>query len=223
MNLQKQVDKSHYEFKNYMFKERWSSVWHQLDEIIQLKPENVLEVGPGSGVFKIVSALFGVSVETIDLDPELKPDHVGSATALPFNDGAYDIVCAFQMLEHLPYDVSLQAFREMVRVSRRYVVISLPDARTVWRYHFHVPKLGMVNILIPRPQLRARVHEFDGEHYWEINKRGYQLGRIVKDLSLSGAKLIKTYRVPENPYHRFFIFQGLKGSNGFRPHLLVEN
>lgn len=203
----KQVNKTHYEFKNYMSLERWCSVWHQVDEIINLAPQRVLEIGPGPGVFKQTAALFDIHVETLDLDPELKPDHVGSATALPFKDNAYDVVCAFQMLEHLPYEVSLQAFAEMVRVSGRYVVISLPDARTMWRYQLQIPRFGIYTFLVPRPRLKAPVHEFDGEHHWEINKRGYPLDRIINDFTAAGAKLIKTYRVPENPYHRFFIFQ----------------
>lgn len=206
MNYEKQVNKAHYEFSRYMSKERWCSVWHQLDEIQKLKPENVLEVGPGPGLFKTVVATFGIKIETLDIDPDLKPDYVGSATAMPFPDATYDVVCAFQMLEHQPYEVSLQAFGEMVRVSRRHVVISLPDARCVWRYLIHVPKFGTHDFLVPCPQLNAPAHEFHGEHYWEINKRGYPLSRVIEDFSRS-IRLVKTYRVRENPYHRFFIFE----------------
>ncbi len=206
MNYEKQVEKNHYEFRRYMSKQRWCSTWHQLDEIQKLKPERVLEVGPGPGLFKIVAATFGITVETLDLDPDLKPDHVASATAMPFNDATYDVVCAFQMLEHLPYEISLQAFGEMVRVSRRHVVISLPDARPVWRYLVHVPKFGARDFLVPRPQLNARVHKFDGEHYWEINKRGYLLSNVITDFS-KRIRLVKTYRVPENPSHRFLLFE----------------
>jgi ubiquinone/menaquinone biosynthesis C-methylase UbiE len=147
-----------------------------------------------------------VNVETLDLDPELNPDHVGSATAIPLPSSTFDVVCAFQMLEHLPYESSLCAFTEMVRVSRKHVVISLPDARTMWRYQFHLPKLGAHDILIPRPALGANPHKFDGEHYWEISKQDYPLKRIISDLS-SICKLTKTYRVKENPYHRFFAFE----------------
>jgi SAM-dependent methyltransferase len=201
----KQVNKSHYEFQRYMRKWRWNSVWHQLDEVICLKPESVLEIGPGLGVFKNIAALFGVKVETLDIDPELKPDHVASVTALPFDDNSYDLVCAFQILEHLPYDDALKAFREIVRVSRGHVVISLPDARPVWRYHFYIPKLGVFDWLIHRPFHRVKRHQFDGEHHWEINKRNYLLSRVLADFGAI-CHLNKTYRVLENPYHRFLIF-----------------
>src|SRR3546814_13811200 len=102
-----------------MEKGRWNSIWHQLDEIIRLQPRRVLEIGPGIGLFKRAAGLYGVPVETLDIDPELKPDHVASFTELPFADGEFDVVCAFQMLEHVPYDVSLAALAELSRVENR--------------------------------------------------------------------------------------------------------
>jgi SAM-dependent methyltransferase len=205
MSCEKQVDKSHYAFADYMTKPRWCSVWHQLDEIQRLARTSILEIGPGPGLLKRLAATFGVEIETLDLDPELNPDHVGSATSIPFVDATYEVVCAFQVLEHLPYDASIQAFREMARVCRRNVLISLPDAQTVWRYQFHVPKVRSFDLLVPRPRLRLPMHAPDREHFWELNKRGYGLSRVVSDLA-DHIPLVRTYRVPENPYHRFFVF-----------------
>lgn len=204
MHRQKQVDKTTYEFK-YVDKQRWASMWHQLDEVIKLKPQSVLEIGPGPGVFKQVAKLFDVKVETLDIDPELHPDHIGVATALPFAGKSYDVVCAFQMLEHLPYDESLAAFAEMARVARKHVVVSLPDAKPLWRYVVHIPKLGEMNIRIPRPFSPEQTHVFDGQHYWEINKKGYRLSKVLADFGKI-CELNYTYRVKENAYHRFFVF-----------------
>jgi cyclopropane fatty-acyl-phospholipid synthase-like methyltransferase len=202
----KQVDKTHYDFVRYMSKARWNSVWHQIDEVLRLKPDRVLEIGPGPGVFKKMMQLCGVRVETLDLDPELAPDHIGLATAIPLADSSFDVVCAFQMLEHVPYEQSLKAFSEMARVSARHIVISLPDAKQVWRYSFYIPKLGAVNWFIPRPFSRPRRHTFDGEHYWELNKLGFSVEEILNDFEKI-ARQTKSYRVFENPYHRFFVFE----------------
>jgi hypothetical protein len=112
------------------------------------------------------------------------------------------------MLEHLPFEDSLVAFNEMVRVASEAVIISLPDAARRWPFSIYIPKLGEINFSIPRPSFRAQKHVFDGEHYWEINKLGYPLKEIIKKLcDKSAVVLNKTYRVQENPYHRFFIFQ----------------
>lgn len=205
MKQEKQVNKTHYEFAKYMNKARWNSVWHQIDEMARFSPNSVLEIGPGPGLFKSLAGFLGIKVETLDLDVELQPDYVASATAMPIDDSSFDVVCAFQMLEHLPYKESLCAFSEMARVSRGKLIISLPDARPMWHYRIQVPKLGVYEYLIPRPFYNAPIHEFDGEHYWEISKRDYPLSRIIEDFS-QYAPLLKTYRVKENPYHRFFIF-----------------
>lgn len=205
VNEKKQVEKDHYDFLKYMDKARWNSVWHQLDEVIRLKPRKVLEIGPGPGVLKAVASKFGIHVETLDLDHELRPDFVGSATSLPFKTDYYDVVCAFQILEHLPYQKSLQALAEMARVARRNIIISLPDAKIMWRYQFYVPKVGVIDFCLPRPFFRKRVHAFNGEHYWEINKIGYSFAKIVNDFG-EICNLEKSYRVPELLEHRFFIF-----------------
>lgn len=204
---QKQVDEQHYCFPKYIHKRRWMSLWHQVDEILAIQPERVLEIGPGPGLFKVVASAFGIKVETLDLDPDLNPDHLGSATDLPFVDDAYEVVCAFQVLEHLPFEDSLEAFREMTRVARDKVIISLPDAKIVWPQTLYIPKLGYRNFMISKPQLGLQKHQFNGEHYWEINKLGYKLDRVIEALELAGnTKLEKTYRVNEYPYHRFLVF-----------------
>ena len=204
--MEKQVDKSHYQFSSYIHKKRWLSMWHQLDEVLSLNPRTVLEIGPGPGLFKVLAVSLGVVVETLDIDPELTPDHVASATNLPFDDNSYDCVCAFQMLEHLPYEQSLQSFSEMVRVAKNHIVISLPDAKTLWPYSLHIPIIGTVMFHITKPRLRPRTHKFHGQHHWEINKKGYHLQKIIDDFTRHNVKMLKTYRVKMYPYHRFFVF-----------------
>ncbi|WP_084154756.1 class I SAM-dependent methyltransferase [Polycyclovorans algicola] len=205
--MQKQVDKSHYDFERYIRKPRWASMWHQVAEVLAFEPSTVLEIGPGPGVFKALASRFGPRVETLDIDPDLKPDHVVPADEMPFEDNAFDVVCAFQMLEHVPYEKSLAIFAEMSRVSSKGLVISLPDAASRWPLAVHIPRIGLKWLSIPRPRLRPMVHNFDGEHYWEINKAGYPASKVAEDLlSAASVKLIKTFRVDENPYHRFFVF-----------------
>lgn len=207
--MKKQVDVSHYEFKKYISKKRWSSMWHQIDEVLALKPESILELGPGPGVFKALCENFGMRVKTLDIDSHLKPDFIASVLDMPFEDDSYSVVCAFQMLEHLPYEDSMKAFSEIVRVAKKQVIISLPDANKVLRFCFDLPRIGEFNIHFPIIFYNNRKHIFDGEHYWEINKKGYSLSRVMGDIKalseLSGFSLQKSYRVPEFPYHRFFL------------------
>ncbi len=203
-----QVDASTYEFSRYMRKKRWASIWHQIDEVLQLQPSTILEVGPGPGLFKAVMRHYGVSIETVDIDPELNPDYIASVLDLPFSSASYDCVCCFQMLEHLPYEDSLRAFGELARVARRYIIVSVPDAKKVYAQVLTLPSIGRFVLHIPQPRLRPRTHKFKGEHYWEVNKRDYPLARILDDFlaQMEGGILLRSYRVEENPYHRFMVF-----------------
>lgn len=207
-----QVTRDHYQFGRYMSKERWVSLWHQLAEISLIKANNVLEIGVGGGTFKLVATSMGIDVKTIDIDPALQPDYVASVRNLPFRSNSFDAACAFQVLEHLPYKFALQSFAEVVRVARSHILISLPDAQRVWRFVLHVPGVGPWSFQIPRPTISTQMHQFDGEHYWEINKRGFELARVIADLSTC-ALLRRTFRVPEFPYHRFFLFEKRAGSS----------
>jgi hypothetical protein len=208
MEMEIQVDKSHYAFEGYVSKERWASLWHQLDEICKLKPRNVLEIGPGPGLFKATAAALGLHVQTLDLDPNLKPDHISSVFSMAFENGAFDVVCAFQMLEHIPWEKSLDAFSEMNRVSNNAIVISIPDAARCLRMSAYIPRLGQRWIHIPIPRWSNREHHFDGQHYWEINKSGYSTNFVINEFQkLTEKKLHHTFRVNENPYHRFLIWK----------------
>lgn len=213
--MEKQVDKSHYQFSKYVSKKRWASIWHQIQEVVSLAPENILEIGPGPGIFKQILSHLGFSVDTVDIDPELKPDFVATAAQLPFKNNSYDCVCAFQVLEHLKYDESIAAFKEMARVARKNIVISLPDSRRSLVLLLYIPKFDSLGFLIPIPQLKLPVHQFDGEHHWEINKSGYPLSRIYGDFKHKNLRLVKSYRVRENPYHRFFVYEKFDSHDEF--------
>jgi len=89
--MEKQVHASHYDFASYMDKKRWTSVWHQLDEVNRANPRSVLEIGPGPGLLKAVAALYALRVETFDIDPELKRDHLGAAFDMPFARGSREV------------------------------------------------------------------------------------------------------------------------------------
>lgn len=205
--MTKQVEARHYEFGRYMSLPRWNSIWQQLTLVSTLGGDNILEVGPGPGLFKMVANHIGFHVETVDQDPELEPDHLGDVLGLPLNDSSYDVTCAFQVLEHLPFDDALKALDELARVARNYVVISLPDAERTWRFIIHLPKLGERAILLPRPRLSRSIHKFDGEHYWELNKRGHETKKVISAfLKSRKLDLVRTFRSFENPCHRFFVF-----------------
>ncbi len=202
-----QVGPDHYFDKTYDTKERFVSYWHQINEIVKLNPKRVLEIGIGN---KFVSKYLRerkINIVTLDIDGRLGPDVVGSVLNIPFSNKSFDVVACYELLEHLPYKEFRSALSEIFRVSVSYAILSLPDASKVYRVYIEIPKVGTFKKMISLPQLRKRVHKFDGQHYWEIGKAGYPLSKIINDIKKVGFKVKKTYRVFEHPYHRFFVLK----------------
>jgi ubiquinone/menaquinone biosynthesis C-methylase UbiE len=205
MIYEKQVDRSHYAFAKYYSKERWSSIWHQVDEVLKFEPKSVLEVGGGLGVFKHAMSCFDVLVTSADIAQDLKPDIVGSITELPIEDNSFDVTCAFQVLEHLPFDHFSQGLKELKRVARKAIIISLPDAKPVYPVSICLPRLGNKQFLVPKLFVDYKKMPLHWEHVWEVNRPNYEIGRILRVFSELRISNVSTYRVSANPYHRFFI------------------
>jgi SAM-dependent methyltransferase len=205
--MKTQVKPNHYFEPSYDSKERFVSYWHQINELTQLKPNSILEIGIGNGLVSNYLKQRGYNVTSIDIDFHLDPEAVASVTHIPFANESFDVVACFEVLEHLPYEQFYPSLREIHRVSKKYAVLSLPDANLVYPLHILVPKIGEIRKLIRLPRLKTPRHVFDGQHYWEIGKAGYNLKRIMKDIERAGFRLIKTYRIFEGPYYRFFVFK----------------
>lgn len=205
-----QVDVGHYFRPSYDTKERFISYWYQIDEIISLRPPTILEVGVGNKLVLDYLKKCGYKITSLDIDEGLNPDYVGTILEMPFPDSSFEVVAAYEVLEHLPYEKFSDALSEIHRVSSEYAVLSLPDATRVYEFYLRVPKMGVFKRLITIPRLNPVEHIFNGEHYWEIGKAGYPLKRILHAIDTAGFKVIKTYQVFENPYHRFFVLGKVK-------------
>lgn len=194
----------HFSPESYDTKERFISYWHQIHEIISLEPKKVLEVGIGNGFVTRYLREKGWDVTTLDIVSELRPDVAGSVLSLPFGDTAFDVVTCFEVLEHLPYDDFTKALEELRRVSRRHLILSVPDHTAVYRVNIELPRMKPIKRLVPHPFPKPLPHEFDGEHYWIIGKSNYPLEKISHDIERTGFRIVETYRVFEFYGHRFF-------------------
>jgi ubiquinone/menaquinone biosynthesis C-methylase UbiE len=205
--MKPQVELKHYYNNKYDSKGRFISYWHQINEIINLNPDNILEIGIGNGFVSKYLKDRNFNLTTLDIDERLKPDKIGSVLNIPFCDNCFDVVACYELLEHIDYIDFPKALSEIYRVSKSNVIISLPDRNRIYRIFIQIPKVGIFKRLIPVPTLKKKKHVFDGEHYWEIGKLNYPLDLIKKDIKNAGFNILKTYRIFEHPYHRFFILR----------------
>jgi len=191
--------------EKYDFKGRFISYWYQIEELLNFNQGPILEIGIGNRFVSDYLKKRGLNIITLDLDIALKPDCVGSVLHIPFSEEAFSTVAGFELLEHIPYKDFSNALKELKQSTQRNVLISLPDVTRIVKFSSFVPRIGEKKISISLPFIPKRKHKYDGEHFWEIGKKGYSLKRIINDIQSVGFKILKTYRIFEFHYHRFFI------------------
>jgi ubiquinone/menaquinone biosynthesis C-methylase UbiE len=201
----KQVDATHYDFSRYVGLDRWTSYFHQISEVLRLKPKTLLEVGGGDGVFRsYIKEKSGIAYRSLDIAEDLHPDIVGSVEKIPLPDASVDCVVAFEVLEHIPFDRFPVALAEIARVSGRHAIISLPHFGPPVKFLLKIPFLP--EIRFAWKLLFRKAHVWNGEHYWEIGKAGYAPARIKEEIEKHFH--IKKEFVPfENQYHHFYILE----------------
>lgn len=141
---------------------------------------DILEVGCGTGLLLEQMARFGRKVEGVDLSPGMLARArerglevvEGSVTSLPFEDESFDVVCSFKVLSHVQ-DIE-RALREMLRVSRRWVVAEF--------YNRHSLR-SLVKRLGPAGAISAAVRES------EVYTR-YDTPREVSAMLPPGARVV---------------------------------
>lgn len=203
----KQVDKKHYNFYKYCEEERFASYWHQLNEILKVEPHSVLEIGVGNRVLEsYIKNNTSIKYNSADIAGDLFPDAIADVTKLPFADDNFDTVCAFEVLEHLPFEKFVVALQEMRRVARKNVIISLPH----WGRHFSLQiRLPYFKKVIWQHKFNfwPIKHKFGGEHYWEVGKKNYDLKKIKEVIITAGLEINGDYVAFNSPYHHFFVLK----------------
>lgn len=101
----------------------------------------ILDVGCGGGGNILFLNKFG---SVVGLDPAeealvfckdqgFKDLKLGLAEEIPYNDESFDLVTAFDVLEHLPDDGV--ALKEMTRVSKKLIMVTVPAMPFLWSAH----------------------------------------------------------------------------------------
>ena len=106
---------------------RSSSIFMQAQVILNLQEVNtVLEIGSLRGVLTSILRHFKLKVDTCDIEsiPFLSlPTFLEDFEHLQISENSYDLVCAFQVLEHNNIKKTPLLLRKMANVSKKYVYI----------------------------------------------------------------------------------------------------
>ena len=189
-----QVKPNHYFADSYNTAERKRSFSLQIKLIEKTHPKSVLEIGIGNALVSQKLEKKGLSVTTLDIDKNLKPDIVADITKIPLPNNSFDTVAAFEVLEHLPFGKFLISLKQMRRVSKNFILFSVPDV---------TPRVHFLKKIFKKPKLIP--HCFDGQHYWEIGKKNYQIKKIIKNIKICKLKIKNTFIDESVTNRRFFV------------------
>lgn len=103
----------------------------------KLIPEDVnsiADIGCGNGIFSNYIAEKNKKIKVIGIDESKSAlkyvktnKKEGNITSLPLQDREYDLVAALEVVEHLSTEDYKLALKELARVSKKYILISVPN------------------------------------------------------------------------------------------------
>jgi len=160
----------------------------------------VLNVGCGTGGFNVAAAAAGAHVVGVDADADAIAicalrGRAGAgfaraaAEALPFADGAFDLVHCFSVIEHV--DSVAATIREMVRVTRRggAIYVHTPNAWSFYEGHYKLFWAPFLPKMLGRVYLRLRRRPVE----YLATLRRLTRGTIVKSFAAAGVRDLTFY------------------------------
>jgi ubiquinone/menaquinone biosynthesis C-methylase UbiE len=200
------VDSSHYR-TGYDKRERWSSYWIQIEQAMKFGPGPFLEIGVGTGlVTDYLRKMTGANVTTVDIDPKLHPDVVADIVELPFNESAFECAMACEVLEHMPFEQTQIALKELRRVARN-AIISVPNSGYCAQVELTVGPHRILRQFDMSWYRRRTLVKVTGQHYWELEIQEYPKSRFVEAIKSAGWRVVEDIRNPEFLFHEYFILK----------------
>jgi SAM-dependent methyltransferase len=84
--------------------QNWHRYFFIIKEVINLIPNNILEIGTGSGIVRNCLQPLVKSYTVLDVNPKLKPDFAGDIRTYQEGlENKFDCVIIADVLEHVPY------------------------------------------------------------------------------------------------------------------------
>ncbi|MDD4381955.1 MAG: methyltransferase domain-containing protein [Candidatus Dojkabacteria bacterium] len=188
--------------KAYDSPRRFISYYYQCEIVINLKPKTVLEVGVGNKTVSNYLKEMELDVKTCDI--EMPADYKLDVREMSkLKDDSFDVVIAYEILEHIPWEDLDKALLELRRVSKKYVVISVPWTGWPFNINIQTPIGKDFNLGFWISRFFANMKPRN-EHCWEIGFKNYPLKKIRNKLK-EYFRIEKDFRVELNRYHHFFI------------------
>jgi hypothetical protein len=165
------------------------------------------------------------TVKTADIKSRTNPDYLGDFRGINIPE-KFDLVAAFEMLQHLPYGDLPQTLVKLAELSDKYVLISVPSRVHRFELTLEIPpmlaprRLGLrwlrgrhsISTTWERPRGKDRSkRDWEGRedywnpHYWEIGRKSFPRSRFLADIESSGLRILWHKYNPLHTHHLFIL------------------
>ena len=200
-----QRNHAHYTTPSYLSPRRMSSYGHQYALAMSTKCSTFLNIGSANWILSTLLTQQKKFVIDLDIDLATNPHILGSLPYLPFLDNSIEAVLCFQVLEHLPFIIFIDCIKELSRIAKKSIIISLPD-RTLLKAD-KVKRLIYLLVHNPRKWYRYNKVNIDPEHFWEIGINGVSDSVILNIIAGLEINVVSHYRNELFDYHHFFLLE----------------
>lgn len=201
---EKSLAREEYFGPGYFALPQLTSQAQQVHDIFSMRPESILEIGPGNGFVSTFLRMAGFDVTTADINPALEPDICAPLAEIPahLNGRRFDLVVCCEVLEHMPFEQFEANVRAMREIGDR-LYMTLPNYKKAFGIggFLRLPRIS-------RPigwYLSVRQNRpLTDQHFWEVGyRRECSLAAVTSVLRRHYGK-VSTERYPLNAYHQAF-------------------
>jgi hypothetical protein len=204
---------------------QWNSIFYQISEIANLNLSSVLEIGGGTNlnrhIFKYLDK--NIDYKVCDVNAEYKPDYLCDFQNLELNN-QFDMVCAFQILEHNSLENLENMLKKMRSLSKKFVLFSVPFNGQVLSVNinfrlfgraFYFSKTFVSKTITTKntdtKKIEQRVKKNPKKkydpHYWEVGRKEMSKLKFDSLLKKLNFKIVKEYYNEIFPYHLFYLLK----------------
>lgn len=117
------------------------------ESMVPATAKSLADIGCGNGIFLSLMQERRPSVELLGVDRSEKAlsfvkcnKVIGDVSSIPVPDKSYDCITCLEVIEHLPVTVFENALQELTRVSKEYVLISVPFSEILEENYTKCPR-----------------------------------------------------------------------------------
>jgi methyltransferase family protein len=197
----------------------WLSYFHQVNEILRIAApgDRILEVGPGNYFTTDVLRRLGFQVVTVDMDPAAGADMTADLRDLSLEEESFDVICCFQVLEHIPFADFGKILARLGAASRRYCLLSLPEPGIELGVMLRIPpgwlprRFRRLGDGIPLFMKVSRSRPMDPrpwpQHQWAVGRRNFSRATVEGEIERAGFRIVRKFNAPQAMYFLFYVLE----------------